>query len=164
MKAKVTIDGKEHEITLTEEQIMQFRENWEAEYRGMLIEKHKVRFLSVTQTNEKSFNAYFINSEIANEVLDKMELLARMTQFALLRNGDWVADCGNFNQRKYGILILKSSKAKQICLVDISTSYLIESGEYMEHNHFVFGIAVKTMEIAKEMLSIFEEDIIKYYK
>lgn len=161
MKAKVTIDGKEHEITLTEEQIRQFRENWEAEYRGMLIEKHKVRFLSVTQTNEKSFNAYFINSEIANEVLDKMELLARMTQFALLRNGEWVADWSDINQLKYGIERLDSSSVITDSCRIVHDSTITGCRDY---NHFVFGIAVKTMEIAKEMLSIFEEEIIKYYK
>jgi hypothetical protein len=146
MKAKVTIDGKEYEITLTEEQIRQFRENWTDEYlKSLPIATESVVLYTRNQNMQRfEFEALFPQSteienkaEIANKVCHKIYLLARMTQFALLRNGEWVADWDDCRQRKYGILA---------------------------HNHFVFGIAVKSMEIAKEMLSIFEEDIIKYYK
>lgn len=159
MKAKVTIDGKEHEITLTEEQIIQIRENWQDEYlKSLPIATESVVLYTRNQNMQRfEFEALFPQSteieqstEIADKVSHKIYLLARMTQFALLRNGDWVADWNDYRQKKYGIL------------ADISTCRNIDC-EY-KRNHFVFGIAVYSMEIAKEMLSIFEEDIIKYYK
>lgn len=137
MKAKVTIDGKEHEITLAEEQIRQVRENWRDEYLKSFTIATESVVLYTRNENRIMFESLFPQStEIVNKVCLKLYLLARMTQFELLRNGDWEADWNDYMQ------MLTQDK---------------------EYNHFVFGIAVKSREIAKEMLGLFDKDIIKYY-
>ena len=158
MKEKVTIDGKEYEITLTEEQIRQFRENWTDEYlKSLPIATESVVLYTRNQNMQRfEFEALFPQSteienkaEIANKVCHKIYLLARMTQFALLRNGEWVADWDDTYQVKYGI---GCHNKKPFC-------------DYRDNrrNDFIFGISVKSKEIAEEMLSIFKEDIEKYY-
>jgi hypothetical protein len=143
MKAKVTIGGKEHEITLTDEQIKQVNSTWRDEYLKMfpLVGYGSICISSTSRSSIIEF--CFPNTEITNKVLSKTNLLIEMTQFALLRND--------------GCIPNKSTSEFGICYTQVGYSVC------RNYDDFVFGITVKSKEIAEEMLDIFKEDIEKYY-
>ena len=90
----------------------------------------------------------FANKEQAELVKEKMLLMQEMLAFAHVKNEGWKPDWKNGYKAKYGITI-----SKDIADVD----------SWIYANGVVFGITVKSKEIAKEMLSIFGERIEKYY-
>lgn len=91
----------------------------------------------------------FRTKEQAELIKEKMLLMQEMFAFAHVRNEGWVTDWNNSNQKKYGVL------KRNLGIIEVDYFYHV--------NHFVFGIAVKSQEIAEEMLSIFGERIEKYY-
>lgn len=151
MKAKVTIDGKEHEITLTEEQIKQVKNSsWKDEYRNKYIVRSDIGHISIANSVKVKADSFLFQQDCVCKFYEKAKLLLNMTQFALLRNDRWESNWGCSSQSKYGIC-------------NMGKEVFIATNSCYEQNHFVFGIAVRSREIANEMLNIFEEDIIKYY-
>ena len=90
----------------------------------------------------------FRTEEQAELIKEKMLLMQEMHAFAHVRNEGWMPDWEDEGQERYGIL-QKGDEIK----VDWVT--------YV--NSFVFGVAVKSEEIAEEMLEIFGERIEKFY-
>jgi hypothetical protein len=72
-----------------------------------------------------------------------------MMHFAYVRNEGWVPNWGDDEQDKYGL--------------SISNNREIYSISYCVHNCFLFGIAVKSGEIAREMLTEFGGRIKEIY-
>lgn len=90
----------------------------------------------------------FKRKEHAELIKEKMLLMQEMYAFAHVRNEGWLPDWENGKQLKYGIT---------------RERYRLEVGCYRGVNLVVFGIVVKSEEIAEEMLEIFGERIEKFY-
>jgi len=99
------------------------------------------------KSSRKPEHAFMTQGE-ADLVKEKMLLMQEMLAFAHVRNEGWEPDWGNHNSTKYGI-ILEFGKCK------VHPAYIV--------NSFTFGVTVKSLAIANEMLSIFGERINKYY-
>ena len=80
---------------------------------------------------------------------EKALLMAEMMHFAYVKNEGWVPEWGDDEQDKYGL--------------SISNNREIYSISYCVHNCFLFGIAVKSKEIAKKMLEEFGKRIERIY-
>lgn len=89
----------------------------------------------------------FKTKEQAELVKEKMLLMQEMLAFAHVRNDGATFDWSN-EKAKYGIRSIDN-------YLSIDTVF--------KHNTLLFGIAVKSEEIAREMLEIFGERIKKYY-
>lgn len=161
MKAKVEINGKTHEIELTDEQIRSIESNsWEDEYGTLLGEKKRVHIDINYQVAYASLDVhdkamYVVTNEISSKLYNQIKLFIRMKQFAYLRNNGWEPDWNNERESKYGILFQVTEYSTDSPNLESSVSYYV--------NQFIFGIAVKFEVIAEEMLSIFKDDILKYY-
>lgn len=90
----------------------------------------------------------FKNEESAELLKEKMLLMQEMHAFAHVRNEGWVADWGKFNQPKYGATFIDGG---------------LWVRERSEYNSLVFGIALKSPEIAVEMIEFFGERIQAIY-
>lgn len=90
----------------------------------------------------------FETKEQAELVKEKMLLMQEMLAFAHVRNEGWVPKWGQLVNEKYGLVLSLDE-------------LFIES--WNSYNYFIFGIAVKSKEIAEEMIDIFGERIKKYY-
>lgn len=91
----------------------------------------------------------FKTEEQAELIKEKMLLMQEMHAFAHVRNEGWLPDWGRLSEEKYGILYSGYDGLEVDC-----------SGGC---NYFIFGISVKSGEIAEEMLGIFGERIEKFY-
>ena len=80
--------------------------------------------------------------------LEKITLMADMMRFAYIRNEGWMPDWGNGGQVKHGI---------------VQKGNGVEVDWFTHANSFVFGVTVKYMAIAEEMLEIFGKRIEKFY-
>ncbi len=80
---------------------------------------------------------------------EKAILMADMMHFAYVKNEGWVPNWGDDEQDKYGL--------------SISNNREIYSISYYIHNCFLFGIAVKSEEIARKMLIEFGGRIKEIY-
>ncbi|MDD4437953.1 MAG: hypothetical protein PHS04_07975 [Tissierellia bacterium] len=80
---------------------------------------------------------------------EKALLMADMMHFAYARNKGWVPDWGSRCKEKFGIVHEKYGVFKARCR--------------MSYNSFVFGVSVKSEEIAKEMLKEFGKRIEEIY-
>ncbi len=84
------------------------------------------------------------------ELLEKkVSLMADMMYFAYVRNEGWVPNWGDDEQDKYGL--------------SIGNNREIYSISYCVYNCFLFGIAVKSEKIAREMLVEFGGRIKEIY-
>lgn len=90
----------------------------------------------------------FETKEQAELVKEKMLLMQEMLAFAHVRNEGWVPKWELPQIGKFGLVIS-------------SGELFIES--WITYNYFIFGIAVKSKEMAEEMIDIFGERIKKYY-
>lgn len=108
-----------------------------SKYEGLIIGLH-------SETDKRPEHA-FRTKEQAELIKEKMLLMQEMHAFAHVRNEGWMPDWGDIEQEKYGIL----QRDEIDCLTYV--------------NSFVFGVAVKSIEIAEEMLEIFGERIEKFY-
>ena len=79
---------------------------------------------------------------------EKALLMADMMHFAYVRNEGWMPDWGDDDESKWGIAIYENK-----CLIE----------NFYDVNYFIFGIAVKSQEIAEEMLAEFGERIKEIY-
>ena len=80
---------------------------------------------------------------------EKTLLMADMMHFAYVRNEGWMPNWGNLSEEKFGVLY--------------SAYEGLEVERTMGCNYFIFGIAVKSKEIAQEMLEEFGERIEEIY-
>lgn len=80
---------------------------------------------------------------------EKALLMEDMMHFAYVKNEGWVPIWGDDEQDKYGL--------------SISNNRDVYSISYCVHNCFLFGIAVKSGEIAREMLTEFGGRIKEIY-
>lgn len=90
-------------------------------------------------TNQKNF---------AQLIADKCTLMLEMHQFAYHNNDGWVADYRNNKQYKFGVRHLNNK-------------FIVDS--VLHQNILVFGIAVKSKELAEQMLSEFGDRIKQLY-
>lgn len=102
---------------------------------------------SATNTVRKPEHA-FKTKEQAELVKEKMLLMQEMLAFAHARNDGW-EPVWEDDSVKHGIRY----KGDTLCPCS-----------YYHANNFVFGIAVKSIKIAEEMLETFRERLEKYYK
>ena len=91
----------------------------------------------------------FKTEEQAELIKEKMLLMQEMHAFAHVRNEGWMPDWGDNEQVKYGLGTAYNHE-----------NYLVS---YFSHNLFIFGVAVKSEEIAKEMLEEFGKRIERIY-
>ena len=91
----------------------------------------------------------FKTEEQAELIKEKMLLMQEMYAFAHVRNEGWVPDWDNGDQKKWGIFYDALGRLQV---------YFNTWG-----NDFVFGIAVKSRKIAKEMLEEFGDRIKNIY-
>lgn len=101
---------------------------------------------AIASTNRKPEYAFRL-AEQADLVIEKMLLMQEMLAFAHVRNEGWEPNW-SVADSKYGL-----------CL-DNNTVKCLPLGAI---NGFLFGITVKSREVAEEMLSIFGERIKQYY-
>ena len=80
---------------------------------------------------------------------EKALLMADMMHFAYVKNEGWKPNWGDDEQDKYGL--------------SIGNNREIYSISYCVHNCFLFGIAVKSEKIAREMLEEFGKRIERIY-
>lgn len=90
----------------------------------------------------------FRTKEQAELIKEKTLLMQEMYAFAHVKNEGWMPDWQDEEQSKYGIFQKVDG---------------IEVGWATYVNSFVFGVVVKYMTIAEEMLEIFGERIKKFY-
>lgn len=79
---------------------------------------------------------------------EKAYLMADMMRFVYAKNEGWMPDWGDDDEPKWGIAIYENK-----CLIE----------NFYDVNYFIFGIAVKSKEIAEEMLKEFGKRIEKIY-
>lgn len=91
----------------------------------------------------------FRTEEQAELIKEKILLMQEMHAFAHVRNEGWMPDWENGEQPKYGIVSGGDGIKVDWCAYS---------------NSFVFGVAVKSIEIAGEMIELFGERIEKFYK
>lgn len=89
----------------------------------------------------------FPNEESAELIKEKILLMQEMHAFAHAMNDGWLPNWNDVSQKKHGIAYERNSSII----------------EFKHYNYFIFGIAVKSEEIAEQMLKEFGERIEKYY-
>lgn len=108
-------------------------------------------FVSEFMSTSREAKNTFTRGEAAF-LADKCTLMCDMYKFAQLRNGPWIPDWDNGDEKKWGIHMHKGGLSVEIC---VNWNY--------RHVQSVFGIDFKTKEIATEALDIFKERIIELY-
>jgi hypothetical protein len=111
----------------------------EASIFSFSLKREKVSFETEIQ---HAFNTKFNVAILAK----KLDLLIRMSNFALIKNDGWEADWCNLNE-KYGLYIRMNE-------VVVSRGF---------SNNYIFGITFKTHDIAKEALNEFGNEIIEVF-
>ena len=133
---------------------------WRAEFNGnyKTITSNKGKMVDDVFTDTKAeFNDMCYNNsnyfrpdtDEADRIAEKINLLLAMTARVKELNGDWVADWSGINNKyRFGI-ILHLSK----CQIDF----------LCENNRFVFGLSVQSKEHAEILLEEFKERIERWY-
>lgn len=106
-------------------------------------------FFTYTNKSKRKPEHAFRTQEQAEIVKDKMILMQEMHAFAHVKNEGWIADWGGWSDKKFGILY--------------TTYGGFGEGSSVVCNDFVFGISVKSEEIAQEMFEEFGERIAEVY-
>jgi hypothetical protein len=118
-----------------EKAIKEIKENIE-KLKAIINKKNNWRFVEVPDKWQELYE-------------EKALLMEDMMHFAYVRNEGWVPNWGDDEQDKYGL--------------SISNNREIYSISYYVHNCFLFGIAVKSEKIAREMLVEFGGRIKEIY-
>lgn len=150
-------------ITKLEKELKELKESIKLEkWQDKLVQPSESRYYLITgdidtglstidyniSTNTRKPEHAFRTKEQAGLVKEKMLLMQEILAFAHVRNEGWEADWRD-GGGKYGIVMVED---------EITVKY------YISVNAFIFGISVKSKEIAEEMLAIFGERIAKYYQ
>ena len=117
------------------------------EYFYLINRSDKGLTVSWSSENNRKPEHAFKTEEQAELIKEKMLLIQEMYAFAHVKNEGWMPDWGNVGQVKHGIIQRDE----------------IETDWFTFVNSFVFGVAVKSIEIAEEMLLEFGERIEKFY-
>lgn len=104
--------------------------------------------VGVTSKTDRKPEYAFRTREQAELIKEKTLLMQEMHAFAHVRNEGWIPDWENEGEEKFGI---------KLCRNKAYADYSIRV------NQLVFGVAVKSIEIAEEMLEEFGERIKKVY-
>lgn len=151
---KERIENMEQELQKLKKEALQ--EKWQ----DKLVQPSKGEYYFIADAQERGF---FVNSHINSErkpehafktqeqaelVKERMLLMQEMLAFAHVRNEGW-KPVWEDDSVKHGIRY----KGDTLCPCS-----------YYHANNFVFGIAVKSIKIAEEMLETFRERLEKYYK
>lgn len=99
------------------------------------------------ENNRKPEHA-FKTEEEAKLIKEKTLLMWEMYNFAYVRNEGWMPNWHDEREEKFGIISNKNKAYVEY---------------FFQQNQLAFGVAVKSMEIAEEMLEIFGERIEKFY-
>jgi len=86
---------------------------------------------------------YFRTIVDVDNAIEKCKLYASMLNFATIKNEGWTP-CFEQTTKKYGIIQEKSK---------------LKVGNNIHFNPFVFGIALKTQEVAEEMFVFFQKEL-----
>jgi hypothetical protein len=121
------------------------------EMHGNAIREIKEDIAKIEKFINKKNNWRFVEiPDKWQELYEKKSLLMEdMMHFAYVRNEGWVPNWGDDEQDKYGL--------------SISNNREVYSISYCVHNCFLFGIAVKSGEIARKMLTEFGGRIKEIY-
>lgn len=118
------------------------------EYIYLISNQYEVLTVGWGFENERKPEHAFRTKEQAELIKEKILLMQEMQAFAHVRNEGWMPDWQDEGQKRYGIA-LEGDKIQLFRLTYV--------------NSFVFGVTVKSREIAEEMLEIFGERIEKFY-
>lgn len=125
------------------------KEDWKEKAKGHHYIKHDISgYFYAESTNYKYDNQYEKKSD-AEIFAKKADLFNRMNLFALIHNEGWVADWRDTNQMKWGLRSLR---------------YGVDPYCNDRYNCFLFGITVKSKEIARAMLEEFKDELEIYLK
>lgn len=155
----------DEKITKLEKELKELKESIKLEkWQDKLVQPSESRYYFITgdidtglstlaidsniSTNARKPEHAFRTKEQAKLVKEKMLLMQEMLAFAHVKNNGWEADWREVGG-KYGIVMIEDE---------------ITVKHYILVNSFIFGISVKSKEIAEEMLAIFGERIAKYYQ
>lgn len=151
---KERIENMEQELQKLKKEALQ--EKWQ----DKLVQPSKDKHYFITNSHDKGFSVNFDQytgrkpehafktKEQAELVKEKMLLMQEMLAFAHVRNDGW-EPVWEDDSVKHGIRY----KGDTLCPCS-----------YYHANNFVFGIAVKSIKIAEEMLETFRERLEKHYK
>mgnify|MGYP005986917539 CR=1 FL=1 len=101
------------------------------------------QLLQIIEDNKKAWLDCQLNAEDVRLYRAKEDLMFGMIKFAKFHNEGWKADWKDSNQLKFGL--------------QYSETFYFDV--FYGHNPFLFGISVKTKEIAKKMLEEFKEEL-----
>ena len=129
-------------------------------WQDALVQPDKEKYFNLTGTPDEGIVVVwgsgtdrrpeyaFRTKKQAELIKEKVLLMQEMYAFAHVRNGDWMPDWEDDWESKYGI---------------VSREDGIKVDWVAYNNPFVFGIAVKSIEIAGEMIEEFGERIERFY-
>lgn len=156
---KTEIKQKIEELE-TELQKLKEELNKPEKWQDGLVQPYKEEYYYIAGSSTSGFRIYsdlrsaprkpeyaLQTSSQAELVKEKMLLMQEMLAFAHVRNEGWKPDWEE-ESNKWGISIARGIPGTDRC---------------WHNNSVVFGITVKSKEIAEEMLKIFGERIQKYY-
>ncbi|MDD4730068.1 MAG: hypothetical protein PHN55_15120, partial [Dysgonamonadaceae bacterium] len=114
------------------EVILEMHEN------GMREIKEDIRELKAIINKKDDWKSVEVPDEWHQLYLEKITLMADMMRFAYIKNEGWVPDWEDSYNKKWGL--------------SINNIEGVNLDSYFNYNHFIFGIVVKSQEIAQEML------------
>lgn len=123
--------------------VMEMHEN------GVRELKEDIKKLKAIINKKDSWRSVRVSDSWEELYEEKALLMADMMHFAYVRNEGWVPNWGDNEQDKYGL--------------SIGNNREIYSISYCVYNCFLFGIAVKSEKIAREMLEEFGKRIERIY-
>lgn len=146
---KKEIEQKQQELDLLQkelESIKDLKEAWREEYE---LDRKNDGYSISGKLSHYAVQSFELWMNQSFELwMNQIDLMSELQTFAKLRNGDWVADWGNENQLKLGV-ILRQNKCTVEC--------------FQLDNLFVYGISFKSSKIAIEAIEIFGERIEQFY-
>lgn len=117
--------------------------------QGYTMEHAESELLNLFKNKKNNWRFVEVPDKWQELYEEKALLMEDMMHFAYVRNEGWVPNWGDDEQDKYGL--------------SIGNNREIYSISYCVHNCFLFGIAVKSGEIAREMLVEFGKRIERIY-
>lgn len=148
---KIKINGQEFTIEQLNELIEQAKEpqHWteklvqpiEEEYCYIEDDMDKCFHICKRKYSDRKPQHAFKTEEQAQIVAEKCTLMVEMHNFAHAMNDGWIPDWDNLKETKFGL--------------GFTGGFQITNSNY--YNYFLFGIAVKSQEIAEKMLKEFKD-------
>lgn len=148
MEERLTKDEARKKLRRAESDLRQAEIVMEMHENGVRELREDIEKLKAIINKKDSWRSVRVSDSWEELYEEKALLMADMMHFAYVRNEGWMPDWEDYSENKYGLYAIdgKASCSYNRC-----------------HNDFVFGIAVKSREIAEEMLAEFGERIEKVY-